>query len=69
MLGIRAEVMRGSGATAKRSASNMDEGQVLKKTRHDILSSAFFTARHDSRCFHRVLAGVSVANGKRGHTP
>jgi len=42
----------------------MGEGQVPKKVKCHTLSSTFSTASNDTRCLHRVLASVGIANRK-----
>ena len=55
------------GATAVISEFNMGEGQVLKKVKCRILSSAFPAASKGIRCFGRAPVNVGVVDRKRGY--
>ena len=45
----------------------MGEGQVLRKTRHHILSSVFSTASNDTHFFRRVPMSAGVVHRKGGY--
>jgi hypothetical protein len=47
-----------------RIESNMGEGQVPKKVKHGILSSAFSAAGNDIRCFGRAAVSAGIVDGK-----
>ena len=49
------------------SESKMVEGQVSGRINRHALSSTFFTANNDTRCFHQVPAGMSVVNQGGGY--
>ena len=66
MLGISVEAMRGSGATATQSESNVDEEQVPNKVTGKV-PSLFSSACHGVYSFGRALASTSMVDGKAGY--
>jgi len=55
------------GATAVTSELDMAEGQVPKKVKCHILSSAFLAASKNIRCFGRVPVSVGIVDGREGY--
>jgi hypothetical protein len=56
-----------AGATATTSGPNMGEGQVSRKGKHRIPSSAFFIAGNDIHCCGRAVASVGIVTRGEGY--